>query len=127
MKEKTPKSYLKPYYNAIDPDNYDPKEYGYVDAYINRLFLYENPNKLNGIKSERCKKEISEIDLSKITEEVKAIIYANLSYYKKLDYFIEKYPNLKGLRNVKPLKTPIKLRVKPRNLFKEYKDMNILV
>jgi len=104
----------------MDQTNWQPLDFGQLNAYFNRLFLYEETDeeKSNIIKA---------LDFTRMSDITKAIIYANLSYYKKLDEMIQKYPNLEELYFVKPLEKPLYLTPKPDNLFQSYRDMNLML
>lgn len=104
----------KIYYEKIKQDDYEL--FGTLNSYLNRLFNNEEKNK----------EEISNMDINMMQEETKVILYSLLKQREIFDYIINKYPNLKELKKVKPLKNPIKLVEKPFNVFKEYKNMNIL-
>ena len=99
-----------------DSKNYTYEQYGLINSYLNRLFIYENDNK----------ETIKNIDLSKFNIESKVIFYCVLNEKGILEDKIKQYPNLKELLYVKPLKNSIKLTDNPFNIFKEYKNMNVL-
>lgn len=102
----------------MDDSKWDSSDYEQVNSYFNRLFNYEEKNR----------EEISSIDLSSISRNIKTIMYCILSYYNKLDYFTSKYSNLKDLLNTKPLEEELLITSSSlRFNFKGYKEMGLII
>jgi len=104
----------------VDQSSWQPRDFGQLNAYFNRIFLYEETDE---IKSNAVKA----LDLTRMSDITKAIIYANLTYYEILDKMIQKYPNLEELYSVKPLEKPVYLTPEPYNIFQSYRDMNLML
>lgn len=105
-----------PLYYA-DQSGWGPREFNFLNSYLNRLFLYEaDPEK---------SEQIASMDLSRMSRPTTALLGAILSQYGKLDALFEKYPNLCSDELRIPLETPLFLNEQPLNLFPAYRDMNI--
>lgn len=98
-------------------ENWEPKEFAYVKAILNKNFLYQD--------LEQYGMQIANYDLFKMKDTTKAIMKALLLYYKNYDEMLKKYPNLKALDDVGPLEQPLYLSKHPFKCFKEFTKMNI--
>lgn len=116
-----------------DQKNWDMQMYNILNAELNKLFLvgidyHFTPNFISrDIKT--CKefdKEIRKIKYDKLAEETKCIMVAILNQQKRLEDFVAEYPNLTQLVDQKPLKEKLFLSDNPYNIFKSYRDMNIV-
>ena len=100
-----------------DQSNWGPRDFNFLNAYLNRLFLYEADQDKTAI--------ISQMDLSRMSRETIALIGAILKQYRKLPDMVKKYPNLQSPLLEEPLDTPLFLNEHPVNIFPAYREMNI--
>lgn len=94
-------------------DDWGPGEYATLWAYFNRMFNYE----------EKRKDEIMSLDLNRMPEDTKRILYCILKYYRKL----EKYEHLGELKEVKPRSETLVISEHPIRVFKEFEEMNLII
>lgn len=92
-------------------------DYDYLNSFLNKIF--QNRDK------EVNKERISHMNLFAMEETTKALIKAILLEQSILDEITEKYPNLKAIKDIKPLQNTLYLQKEPCNLFKGYQEMNI--
>lgn len=85
----------KPYY--VDQKNWSSDDYYSLHRYLHRLLLH----------SDRKKNEISELDISRMSDKTKVLMYCIISYYH-LDELFD-LANLNGLTECKPLSEPLVL------------------
>ncbi len=99
-----------------DTANWSYTEYGSLNSLFVKMFNY----------MDKYKDEIEAINIDDMSEQAKVILYCVITYRLDLEEIIKQFPNLAGLRDTKPLKKPICLMEHPFNVFKEYKEMNVL-
>lgn len=97
----------------LPQDDWGPEEYGTLWAYLNKMFNYE----------EKRKEEIMSLDLDRMSDDTKRILYCLLKYYKKLDT----YEHLATLKNIQPRKEPLIISETPFRIFKEFEEMNLIL
>lgn len=90
-------------------------DFYYLHRYLHRMLFYY----------EKYAKEISELDLSKMTKETKVLMYCIIKYYH-YDFLMEQYDNLAELSDTKPLDEKLVILDKPLPENNIYKDMNIV-
>lgn len=100
-----------------DQSDWGPRDFNFLNAYLNRLFLYEADQEKAAV--------ISQMDLDRMSRETIALIGAILKQYRKLPAMMKKYPNLRSPLLEEPLETPLFLNEQPANLFPAYREMNI--
>ena len=103
----------KVYY--LKQDAWTCDDFYYLNRYLNRMFIY----------AEKYEEEIKSLDITKMSIETKTIIRCLLEFQHK-ECFMDKYPNLKELKNIGPLKTPIYLENPPSYYHDVYTKYNIL-
>ncbi len=104
---------VKPYY--MDQKGWGADEYYGLHRYLHRVFLHYD----------RKKEEIESMDISKMSEETKVLIYCILEYYHLNDLF--QMENLNMLKKCTPLKKPLVLgnhKIKGDNI---YNHMNVIL
>lgn len=94
-------------------------DYDYLNSFLNRIFLYRD--------SEINKYRISTMNIYAMEDTTKAMIKAILMQQNILDEIISQYPNLAGIKEVKPLEKPLFLQAEPTHLFPKYEEMNIIL
>ncbi len=99
-----------------DTANWSYIEYGSLNSLFVKMFNY----------IDKYKDEINSMIIDNMSEQAKVILYCVITYRLDLEEIIKQFPNLAGLRDTKPLKKPICLMEHPFNVFKEYKEMNVL-
>ncbi|MDR1033424.1 MAG: hypothetical protein LBL41_01455 [Bifidobacteriaceae bacterium] len=133
IKDDTHKTSRQNFFNAktirkiyyVDQTDWDYNDFGQLDAYFNRLAYYESDDTVSKERSARYKKELQEMDLSKMSETTKVILCCNISYYNNLEDMISKYSNLKDLLNVKPLMPTVSLTGSPKELYMAYANYGL--
>ena len=71
------------------------------------------------------KEEIQSMDISRMTDETKVLIYCILKYYSMND--LMQLDNLKSLADCAPLKTPLVLGNHSIKSVTVYNDMNVML
>lgn len=102
----------KIYYEVQHDWNKD--DYYYLHRTLHRLFYYYQKNSM----------EISEMDIDKMTDKTKVLIYCIIKYYN-YDFLFSDYKNLSALENIKPLPETLVLDDNPLNEDNIYKQMNV--
>lgn len=103
---------LKPYY--IEQDNWSSDDYYSLHRYLHRMVLH----------SEQKKDEIADLDIDRMSEKTKVLLYCIISYYHLEKLF--ELANLSGLAECKPLSEPLVLSehgLKEENV---YYRMNVM-
>jgi len=95
--------------------DWDAKDFYYLHRCLHRLFYYYK----------KYSEEISKMNLDKMSEETKVLIYCIIKYYN-YDFIFDDYSNLSTLRDTKPLKNKLVLddNVLPEENI--YKEMNVM-
>lgn len=106
---------VPPHY--LDQQNWGPDEFNSLNAYLNRLFLYESDPEKSHV--------IAQMDPSRMSRETIALISAILTQYGKCRSIPEKYPNLQATEFFVPLETPLYLNEQPLDIFPAYRNLNI--
>ncbi|WP_448903045.1 hypothetical protein [Eubacterium sp.] len=96
-------------------NNWTKDDYYYLHRYLHRMLFYY----------EKYSKEISSLDLKKMSTETKVLMFCIIKYYK-YDFLLEKYENLSELVNVKPLKNKLVLEDSTGSENDIYKQMNVI-
>jgi hypothetical protein len=100
------------YYDA--QEMWDSEDFYYLHRYLHRLFYYYKKHI----------EEIKNMDISKMTESTRVLIYCIIKYYG-LDFLLGECENLKELADTKPLKTTLVLDKDPLPEDNIYKQMNV--
>lgn len=95
-------------------DNFGPKEYYYLHRCVHRTFFYH----------EKYREEIARMDLSRMTEITKVLIYCVIKYYHK-EFMFDEFPNLHDLVKTKPLPELLVMDCRPLPEQNIYKKMNV--
>lgn len=98
--------------------NWEPDNYDYLNSFLNKIFQYRN-KPIN-------KYRIEHMNLYAMEDTTKAILKAVLDQQEIMDDIIEEYPNLRDIKNQKPLKEPLKITNFPCGCFEEYNRMNLI-
>ncbi len=106
---------IPPHY--LDQHGWGPDEFNSLNAYLNRLFLYESDPEKSRV--------IAQMDPSRMSRETIALIGAILTQYGKRQAVQEKYPNLRYAGLTVPLEIPLYLNEQPLDLFPAYRELNI--
>ena len=101
-----------PYYE--DQSEWTADEFYYLHRYIHKMFFYHNKRMA----------EIESIDINKLTERTKVLMYCVIRYYQ-LDFLFEKN-NLLPLKECVPLKEPLLLDGGTAKENDVYKEMGII-
>lgn len=101
------------------------KDYGFIWAIINKMFVAEPDEVYKDVDLYR--KQIRSLDADKIEDQVVLnLIAGTMDYYGK-EYFIKKFDNLLPIYlKAIPLEEPFEIREEPMNNFPEYLNRNIL-
>ena len=87
---------------------------------INRFFRYED----------KYVEIIRKIDIKDMSNESKTLMYCILTL-RGLDLMLERYPNLKGIKDTKPLENQLILQDNPvlriGDLYPIYREYNIII
>ena len=104
---------IEPYY--MDQSDWSADEFYALHRYMHKLI------------SKRDKKieEIKQMDLNKMSEKTKVILYCIIEYYGLESLF--EYDNLAPLKDCKPLKKPLILDVCGANYNTVYGSMNVII
>jgi len=105
----------------VDQTNWNHDDFYYLNRYLNRL-LYRAGNKKDKMQEEKIA-ELQAMDLSRMTEETKVILYV-LIRFKRMEYIFE-WGNLAILKDTKPLKKRLNLVENPRGVHALYTAYNI--
>ena len=90
-------------------------EYCYLHRYLHRMFYYH----------QKYENDIKKLDLDRMTDETKVIIFCIIQYYH-LDYMFSQYENLKPLEKTRPLKKQLILDDSTKVENDIYSQMNII-
>ena len=101
-----------PYYEP--QEGFGPKEYYYLHRYLHRRFFYH----------EKYRDEIARMDLSRMTDVTKVLIYCVIKYYHK-EFMFDEFPNLHDLVDTKPLPELLVMDCNPLPEQNIYKEMNV--
>ena len=104
---------IKPYY--LNQNGWTSDDYYGLHRYLHRLFLHYD----------KKKEEIQSMDISRMTDETKVLIYCILKYYSMND--LMQLDNLKSLVDCAPLKTPLVLGNHSIKSVTVYNDMNVML
>ena len=95
-------------------DGWGPKEYYYLYRCLHRRLFYH----------EKYRDEIALMDLTRMTEETKVLMYCIIRY-NHADFMFDDFENLHDLIHVKPLPYQLILDARPLPEQNIYKEMNI--
>lgn len=95
-------------------DGWGPKEYYYLYRCLHRRLFYH----------EKYRDEIALMDLTRMTEETKVLMYCIIRY-NHTDFMFDDFENLHDLVHVKPLPYQLILDARPLPEQNIYKEMNI--
>ena len=101
-----------PYYE--NQENWSSNEFYCLHRYLHKMIFYY----------EKRLDEIKNIDVNKLTEETKVIIFCITNYYNY--NFLFDLNNLNSLKKCKPLKTPLIIDGDTSKEEDIYKKMNII-
>lgn len=96
-------------------DGWTKDDYYYLHRYLHRMLFYYK----------KFSKEISLLDLSKMSEETKVLMYCIIKYYN-YDFLMEQYDNLSELADTKPLKYKLVLDDSTISEDDIYRQMNVI-
>ena len=96
-------------------DGFGTKEYYALHRDLHRLFFYDK----------KYGEEIAAMDVSRLTEETKVLIYCIIRYYHKESLY-DKYSNLQQISKMQPLKKRLVIDEAPFLNDPVYEEMNIL-
>jgi len=105
----------------VDQTNWDHDDFYYLNRYLNRL-LYRAGNQKDKKQEEKIT-ELQTMDLSRMTEETKVILYV-LIFFNKMEYVFE-WENFTSLKDTKPLKKRLNLVENPMGVYALYTEYNI--
>ena len=97
-----------------DQTDWDSDDFYYLHRCLHRLFWYYKKNT----------EEIKNMDINKMAENTKVLIYCIIRYYN-MDFLFDMFENLKTLSETKPLKKPLVLDSEPLPEDNIYKRMNV--
>ncbi|MDR1033679.1 MAG: hypothetical protein LBL41_02785 [Bifidobacteriaceae bacterium] len=115
----------------MDTTGWSLKSFRRIHANLNRLVLYEDDTLMGEELTKDCKETMRRMNLNKMNEESKILLYCLLSYYGFLDRIVAEYENLKELANIKPPEDTLVLSDRKGLLsemnedFRIYADMNV--
>ena len=95
-------------------DGWGPKEYYYLHRCLHRRLFYH----------EKYRDEIALMDLSRMTDVTKVMLYCIIRYYHN-EFLFDELSNLHDLVDVKPLPELLILDARPLPEQNIYKEMNI--
>ncbi len=99
--------------------NWSMEDYDYLNSFLNKIFLYRD--------REEYRYRIAHMNLYAMAHTTKAMIRAILETYGILDIVTQENQNLKGIKEILPLKNPLYLTDEPTHLFEFYERMNIIL
>lgn len=91
------------------------EDYYYLHRILHRIFYYYD----------KYADEIHNMDLSRMSDQTKVLIYCIIKYYNN-DFLFSREKNLKDLEQTKPLKTTLILDEYPLKEDNIYKQMNVI-
>jgi hypothetical protein len=104
---------MKPYY--VPQNDWGSNDYYSLHRYLHRLVL----------RAESKKDEIEQLDIRKMTDETKVLLYCIIRYYNLEQLF--ELPNLKKLAECKPLSEPLVLSSHGLKEESVYYKMNVML
>ncbi len=104
---------IKPYY--MDQTGWTCDNFYNLHRYLHRLLLH----------SEQKKDEIEKLDIDRMSEKTKVLMYCVISYYHLENLF--ELPNLNGLTECKPLSEPLTLSERGLKEENVYYRMNVIL
>ncbi|MGN0438781.1 MAG: hypothetical protein ACI4F4_09685 [Lachnospiraceae bacterium] len=97
-----------------DQDGWTSEDFYYLHRQLHRLFFYYK----------KYSEEIVKMDILKMSDETRTLIYCIIKYYN-YDFLFSEYENLRELVNTEPLKETLVLDDDPLPEDNIYKRMNV--
>ena len=97
-----------------DQTGWSNKDYRYLHRYLHRLFFYYK----------KYHEIISSMDISRMSEKTKVLIYCIIKYYGN-DFMFHEYRNLESIENTKPLMERLVLEDRVKHPDDIYRVMNV--
>ncbi len=98
-----------------DQTGWSNKDYLYLHRCLHRLFFYYK----------KYHEVISSMDISRMSEETKVLIYCIIKYYRN-DFMFREYRNLEDIEKSEPLKERLVLEDRVKQPDDIYKMMNVV-
>ena len=97
-----------------DQTGWSNKEYLYLHRYLHRIFFYYK----------KYHEIISSMDINRMSEKTKVLIYCIIKYYGN-DFMFREYRNLESIENTKPLMERLVLEDRVKHPDDIYRVMNV--
>ena len=110
--ERAGKIVEKLYYQ--EQNMWDSEDFYYLHRCLHRIFYYYKKNL----------EEIKNMDISRMAENTRVLIYCIIKYYE-LDFLFDECANLKPLAKTRPLETTLVLDTDPLPEDNIYRRMNV--
>ena len=96
-------------------EDWTKEQFCFLHRYLHRLLYYYNKHE----------DEISKMNLNRMSEATRVLIYCIIRYYH-YDFLFSEYKNLSGLKDTKPLSTKLILDDSTLQEDDIYKEMNVV-